>query len=76
MIERKVCGPTREGECWRVITNKELHDPIKRRNHKLYKIPLTHVERMQNQIMPKQFARATKEETRKREDQIKNGEKA
>jgi hypothetical protein len=30
---------------------------------------------MQNQIMPKQFARATKEEARKK-DQIKNGEKA
>lgn len=28
-IERKVCEPTREGECWRVITNKKLHDPIK-----------------------------------------------
>jgi len=27
-IERKGCEPTR-GECWRVITNKELHDPIK-----------------------------------------------
>jgi hypothetical protein len=54
----------------------ELHDPIKRRNHKIYKIPLTHVERMQNQIKPWQSARATKEETRNREDQIKNGEKA
>ena len=42
------------------------------RNHKIQKIPLTHVERMQNQIMPKQSARATKEETRKK-DQIKNG---
>jgi len=26
--------------------------------------------------MPKQFAKVTEEETRKREDQIKNGEKA
>jgi hypothetical protein len=31
---------------------------------------------MQHQIMPKQFAKVTEEETRKREDQIKNGEKA
>jgi serine phosphatase RsbU (regulator of sigma subunit) len=75
MIEKKVCGATKEGECWRVITNKELHDPREQRNHKICKTSLTHAERMQNQIMPKQFARATKEETRKREDQIKNGDK-
>jgi hypothetical protein len=65
-IVRKVYGPTKGGECWRVITNKELHDTIKQRSHKFYKIPLTHVERTQNRIMPKQFARATKEKTRKR----------
>jgi hypothetical protein len=35
MIERKVCGPIREGECWKVKTNKELHDPLKHRNHKI-----------------------------------------
>jgi len=40
MIERKLCGPTK-GECWRVITNKELNDPRKQRNHKIHKIPLT-----------------------------------
>jgi hypothetical protein len=31
---------------------------------------------MQNQITPKQSARATQEETRKRDDQIKTGKKA
>lgn len=65
-IVRKVHGPTKEGECWRVTTNKELYDTIKQRSHKIYKIPLTHVERTQNRIMPKQFARATNDETRKR----------
>jgi hypothetical protein len=59
-----------------MLESNNKHDPRKRRNHKIYKIPLTHVEKMQNQIMPKQPARATKEETRKREDQIKNGDKA
>jgi hypothetical protein len=71
-IIRKIYGPIKEGDSWRIRTNKEVKDIlqgadivkfIKSSRIRWY----GHVERMQNQRMPKQIAAATIEGTKERE---------
>jgi hypothetical protein len=41
-IVRKVYGPLKDGECWRIIRKKEITGHITRGRYcKIYKIPLT-----------------------------------
>jgi hypothetical protein len=69
-ITRKIYGPIKEGDSWRMRTNKKIKyilqgayivKFIKSSRIRWY----GHVERMQNQRMPKQIATATIEGTRK-----------
>jgi hypothetical protein len=70
-IIRKIYGPIKEGDSWRIRMNKEIKDIlqgadivkfIKSSRIRWY----GHVKRMKNQRMPKQIAAATTERTRKR----------
>jgi hypothetical protein len=69
-IIRKIYGPIKEGDSWRKRTNKEIKDILQGADIvKFIKSPRIrwygHIERMQNQRMPKQIAAATIEGTRK-----------
>jgi hypothetical protein len=70
-IIRKIYGPIKEGDSWRIRKNKEIKDIlqgadivtfIKSSRIRWY----GHVYRMQNQGMPKQTAGATVEGTKER----------
>jgi hypothetical protein len=76
-IIRKIYGPIK-GDSWRIRINKEIKyilqgadivKFIKSSRIRCY----GHIERMQNQRLPKQIAEATTEGTRKEEDHAKDG---
>jgi hypothetical protein len=70
-IVRKIYGPTKEGDSWRIKTNKKIKDILQEADIVKWITSSRirwygHVKRMQNQSMPKQIAAATIEGIRKR----------
>jgi hypothetical protein len=68
----------KEGDSWRIRTNKEIKDIFKGADiAKFIKFSRIrwygHVKRMQNQRMPKQTAAVQQKEQGKEEDQAKDG---
>jgi hypothetical protein len=75
-IIRKIYGPIKEKECWRIRMNKEITDKGKdmvKFTKSLQPRWYGHAKRLQNLRMPKQIARTTTEGTRKGQP-CKNGE--
>jgi hypothetical protein len=70
-IVRRIYGPINEGENWRIRTNKELEDMLEGADIVKFIKSLRlrwcgHIERMNNEIMPKQIMTTKTEGTRKR----------
>jgi hypothetical protein len=70
-IVRRIYGPINEGESWRIRTNKEIENILEGADIVKFKKSLRfrwcgHIERMNNERMPKRIMTTKMEGTRKR----------
>jgi hypothetical protein len=77
-IVRRICGPINEEESWRIRTNKEIEDILEGADIVKFIKSLRvrwcgHIERMNNERMPKTIMITKMEGTRKEEDHVKDG---
>jgi hypothetical protein len=77
-IARKIYGPINEGESWRIRTNKEMEDILEGADIVKFIKSLRlrwcgHIERMNNERMPKKRMTSKWKEKGKEEDHVKDG---
>jgi hypothetical protein len=77
-IESKIYGPINEGESWRIRANKEIEDKLEGADIVKFIKSLRlrwcgHIERMNNERMPKQIMTTKIKEQGKEEDHVKDG---
>jgi hypothetical protein len=76
-IVRRIYGPINEGESWRIRTNKKIEDILEGTDNVKFIKSLRlrwcgHIERMNNERMPKKWQLKWKEQG-KEEDHVKDG---